>query len=100
MPNSLSRSTTNSSSDTPSLAQIASAVAHSGLGQASSNLRIAFIGGGNMAQALGLGLIESELSPHNLLVIDPSAAAQQKRSEERRVGKEAPAGREPAPLTS
>src|SRR5690625_2733417 len=108
MPNSLSRSTTNSSSDTPSLAQIASAVAHSGLGQASSNLRIAFIGGGNMAQALGLGLIESELSPHNLLVIDPSAAAQQKwhdaqvataaapgadlRSEERRVGKERRAG--------
>lgn len=78
MPNSSSRSTINSSSDTPSLAQIASAVAHSGLGQASSNLRIAFIGGGNMAQALGLGLIESELSPHNLLVIDPSAAAQQK----------------------
>src|SRR5699024_9077602 len=37
--------------------------------------RIAFIGGGNMAQALGLGLIGSQLSAQDVLVIDPDEQA-------------------------
>lgn len=37
--------------------------------------RIAFIGGGNMAQALGLGLIGTELSARDVLVIDPNEQA-------------------------
>src|SRR5690625_4837425 len=38
--------------------------------------RIAFIGGGNMAQALGLGLIGDQLSAQDVLVIDPNEQAQ------------------------
>lgn len=37
--------------------------------------RIAFIGGGNMAQALGLGLIGEQLAADDVLVIDPSEQA-------------------------
>src|SRR5690625_5863752 len=42
------------------------------------NLRIAFIGGGNMAFALGQGLIKEAVPSKQLLVIDPSANAQKK----------------------
>mgnify|MGYP001213372187 CR=1 FL=1 len=38
-------------------------------------LRVAFIGGGNMAQALGLGLVGKELNATDVLVIDPSPTA-------------------------
>src|SRR5690625_7838521 len=73
--------------------------------------RVAFIGGGNMAQALGLGLIGEQLRAGDILVVDPNATARAPweaagttatdaidstladyniwvRSEERRVGKE------------
>lgn len=37
--------------------------------------RVAFIGGGNMAQALGLGLIGEQFRASDILVVDPNAAA-------------------------
>src|SRR5690625_2552800 len=40
-----------------------------------SSPRIAFIGGGNMAQALGLGLIRDKISAANVVVVDPSPIA-------------------------
>lgn len=37
--------------------------------------RVVFIGGGNMAQALGLGLVGEQLRAEDILVVDPNASA-------------------------
>ena len=41
-----------------------------------STVRVAFIGGGNMAQALGKGMLGQQCSAQQMLVIDPSESAQ------------------------
>lgn len=42
-----------------------------------NNARLAFIGGGNMAQALGLGLIGQQVRASDVLVVDPSETARE-----------------------
>jgi pyrroline-5-carboxylate reductase len=51
------------------------------LAEAGSRLRIAFVGGGNMASALVGGLLQQGLAADRIAVVDPDAAAQARLTE-------------------